>query len=467
MSRILVIDDEATICWAFGELLREQKHEVDCAASINEALHKARANRPDVVVLDVRLPDGDGIAGIAQLRQHVGAAPIVVMTAFGNLETAVRAVEAGAFDYLAKPFDIEEASAVVARALELALIAPAGPAKNDATPADDEIVGVAPAMQDVFKRIAMVAATDASVLITGETGTGKELVARAIHRHSLRRDGPFLPVCLAALSPALIESELFGHVKGSFTDAAQDRRGLFELTAGGTVFLDEIADTPLPVQVKLLRAIERREITPVGDARSRPINVRMLAATNQPLRELVTAGQFRDDLYFRLCAFQIELPPLRARRDDIPLLARHFLNNSALGTGSLGFSDATLAELTSRPWPGNVRELRHAVEHAAILARGGPIQPHHLPAVAAANNPLSAEDRVKQAITEWAAARLTELADESTDTAMHERLLELIEPPLLQAALLHCDHRRIGAAQLLGLHRATLREKLRRYGLDD
>jgi two-component system nitrogen regulation response regulator GlnG len=409
----------------------------------------------------------DGLTAMRLLRERVGPAPIVVITAFGNLDTAVRAIEGGAFDYLTKPFDLEQAAAVVNRALHTNN-GPHAAAIQSIPDSSDALVGSSPPMQEVFKRVALVAPTDVSVLITGESGTGKELVARAIHRHSQRHNGPFLPVCLAALSPSLVESELFGHVRGAFTGATQDRKGLFDLAQGGTVLLDEIAETTPGLQVKLLRAIERREITPVGDVRPHSINVRVLAATNRPLPEVIAAGDFREDLYFRLNVFHIHLPPLRERRDDILPLAEHFIRHAARRDASLHISSDLSRELTNRSWPGNVRELRNAVEHALIVARGGPIRPDHLPPALAFSiaAPTSVEHAMRSKVTDWAAAQVAASGGTATDCKLYERLLDQIEPPVLRVALDSCRQNRAAAAKLLGLHRATLRQKLNRHGIE-
>jgi two-component system nitrogen regulation response regulator GlnG len=469
MSTILIVDDEPAICWAFREALTEDGHSVEVAASAEEALRLTDAGcRPDAVVMDVRLPGMDGLAAMARLRERIGQTPVVVITAFGSLDTAVQAIETGAFDYLVKPFDLDQATAVLRRALA------AGPRENlEPDPlgsaAGETLIGTAPSMQRVFKQIALVAGSDVSVLITGESGTGKELVARAIHRHSSRREGPFLPVCIPALNPGLIESELFGHVRGAFTGATEDRRGLLELAGGGTVLLDEIADVPLAVQVKLLRALEQREVLPVGDTQARPVQLRILAATNRSLMDLIASGQFREDLYFRLGVFHIHLPPLRERRDDVPALAEHFLKQVQPGTagGNLRLARETVAELVERSWPGNVRELRNAVEHAAIMARGGEVRREHLPEPATMSAPGTATPaaQVQRHIAEWTSAAALDLAS-SNDPQLYERFLQLVEPPLLEAILKRCGRNRAAAAQLLGLHRATLRQKLRRHGID-
>jgi DNA-binding NtrC family response regulator len=324
-------------------------------------------------------------------------------------------------------------------------------------------------MQGLFKSIALVAPTDVPVLITGESGTGKELVARAIHRHSRRRSGPFVPICLAALSPGLVEGELFGHLRGSFTGASHDRKGLLELAHGGTVLLDEVGDIPPALQVKLLRAIEHREVTPVGDARPRATDIRVIAATNRPLAELMAAGEFREDLYFRLSVFPIYIPPLRDRREDIPALAKHFLAQAKLpDAADVHLSKSMFDELQSRPWVGNVRELRNAIEHAAIVARGRSIQAEHLPPAATGRATGGTPEirEIKDRIARWTEAEGQSGETDSTLPALYDRFLEMVEPPLLKATLARCRGNRAAAAQALGIHRATLRQKLRKYGID-
>ncbi len=465
MGRILIVDDEASICWAFRESLGDLGHHVEVAATAEEGLRIAGSGALDVVVLDVRLPGMDGLTAMRSFRERIGRVPIIIITAFGNLETAVRALEGGAFDYLVKPFDLDQATTVVKRALEKKQ----GREPTSGVPPreTEALIGSSPAMQELFKSIALVAPTDVPVLITGESGTGKELVARAIHRHSGRRDGPFLPICLAALNPGLVERELFGHIKGSFTGAVQDRAGLLELASGGTVLLDEIGDVSPSLQVKLLRAIEHREVTPVGDARPRFTDIRIIAATNRPLSELIAAGEFREDLFFRLSVFQIHLPPLRERREDIPALAEHFLSQAHLAD----VAEATLAgdvlnELRTRAWTGNVRELRNAIEHAAIVARGQPIRPEHLPAAATPDLPTPSQAlEIQGLLAAWAQRAFRDQTDPA-DTTLYEQFLQLAEPPIIRAVLEKCGRNRAAAAQILGIHRATLRQKLRKFGID-
>lgn len=476
MSRVLIVDDEPSICWGFRELLAEDGHDVSIASSAEEAIEIASRLVPDAVVLDVRLPGRDGLSAIKDLRARTADAPIIVVTAFGDLQTAVRAVEEGAYDYLAKPFDLEQAAEILRRALRRPVAQTSvtqEPAGGEGVAIQAEtcktLLGASLAMQAVFKQIALVAASDVPVLITGESGTGKELVAQAIHNHGRRREAPFVPICLAALNAGVLESELFGHVRGAFTGADCDRHGLLELADGGTVLLDEIGDVPLPVQVKLLRAIEEREVTPVGHTQPRRSDFRVLAATNRSLAELVARGEFREDLYYRLGVFHISVPPLRDRIGDVPLLAAHFLRLATGGAPAKRLSRAAVAELISRPWHGNVRELRNAVERAAVVARGVEVEPEHFPppstSLAAADPSVAAE--LRRLTADWVAEQWQLTPSGAGPADLYERFLRVSEPALLQTVLGQCRENRAAAARTLGIHRATLRQKLRDYNLDD
>jgi two-component system nitrogen regulation response regulator GlnG len=464
MSSVLIVDDEPSICWGLSELLGEDGHEATAVSSAEAALDLPQDSDPDVVLLDVRLPGQDGISAIPQLRKKFGEIPIVVVTAFGDLSTAVRAVEAGAADYLCKPLNADDVSAVVRKALLNAVPRSAEPATPIPVSNGSDLVGASPAMQKVFKQIALAAATDVPVLVIGESGTGKELISRAIHRHSARRGKSFIPVSLPALNSSLIESELFGHEKGAFTGADGERKGLLEAAAGGTVFLDEVGDTPLDMQVKMLRAIEYHEVTPVGGARTRQVDFRIVAATNRPLTELVQEGRFREDLFYRLHVFVIEAPPLRDRRDDIPLLADHFLHR--LGGRVQRMTDEAREELLHRPWHGNVRELRNAVEHAAVVARGGIIDVDHLPSANEAFATKSGGGSLNEQIRNWVMRSFSE-AHEGAEggKSLHDRFLAEVEKPLMEAVLRLCDDNQTTAATMLGIHRSTLRQKLRDLGL--
>jgi two-component system nitrogen regulation response regulator GlnG len=464
MANVLIVDDEPSICWGIRELLVDDGHDVSVAPSAEEALAAADERRPDAVLLDVRLPGMDGLTALGQLRERIGDAPVIIMTAFGDLQTAVGSLESGAFDYLPKPFNLDDVARIVRQALDRGEKTSGDPgAAADRTA--PMLLGRSPAMQQVFKQIALAAQSQVPVLITGESGTGKELVAHAIHRHGPRRDGPFLPVCVPALSPQLIESELFGHVKGAFTGADAHRTGLLELAGGGTVFLDEIGDVAPPLQVKLLRAIEQQEITPVGGAQSRRTDFRVIAATNRPLGELRASGEFRADLYYRLSVFQIHLSPLRDRREDIAPLAEQFLLQAGPGGTRRRFSEAALAELMRRPWAGNVRELRNVVERAAITARGDEIDVEHLPpAESLSGTGCSLAEQVRRYVSEWTRQELATSVDgESSD--LYDRFLSVAEPALIETVMQHFGGNRAAAARELGIHRATLRERLKRAGL--
>jgi two-component system nitrogen regulation response regulator GlnG len=462
VSRILVVDDEEAVCWALQRALSAEGHKVATAASAEAAFAQVAKQTPNAILLDVRLPGMDGLAALGKLRNMSNDAPVIVMTAFGNLDTAVRAVEGGAFDYLAKPFDLDQALETVTRALSRRQVSPTAEEPEKAPKTTDEMVGSGAAMQNVFKRIALVAPRDACVLITGESGTGKELVARAIHRFSTRKDKPFVPVHVAALNPSLVESELFGHVRGAFTGAAQPREGLLTLAQGGTLFLDEIAEIPPAVQVKLLRVLEQNEMMPVGSNEPQHLDLRILAATHQDLAKKVADGSFRGDLFFRLNVFQIHLPPLRQRREDIAPLAEHFLRR--LEPKALPVLPETLQHLTAQPWVGNVREMRNAIEHAVIVAHGGALLPEHFP-IAPTLTGKSPDDQLQRAVLNWVIDRVRAAGGDAPQD-LYEKLLAAIEPPMLEELMRRLQGNRWVAAQWLGLNRATVRKKLTKYGLE-
>jgi two-component system nitrogen regulation response regulator GlnG len=464
---VLIIDDEEPIAWALRRAFEREKCRVAVAATAEDGLAKARQNPPDVVFLDVRLPGMDGLTALGELKKVAPGAAVVVITAHGNLNTAVKAVEGGAFDYLAKPFELAQAldaakRAIASRNVEEDASGGLRPPLAEVDSSPDAIVGRSPAMQTVFKRIAKVAPTAACVLITGESGSGKELVARAIHANSPRRDKPLLAAHVAAYNPNLVESELFGHVKGAFTGAEKARDGLLKLADGGTVFLDELADIPLPVQAKLLRVLERQEVQPVGASESQTVDVRIVSATHADLSLAVREGRFRHDLFFRLNVYPIHLPPLRDRVDDIPLLAEHFLRKFGVANPSGAMPAETVAFLKARPWPGNVRELRNALEHAAIEARCGPLRPEHFPEPSTATGPASTAERMRSLVAEWVRERVQALAGrEPAD--LHQALIEEIEPAVLDEVLRQVDGNRLVAARWLGLARATVRKLIRKY----
>lgn len=475
MSHVLVVDDEPSICWGLQQLCKRLGHTTTVASRAEVALDLAKTESFDAILLDVRLPGMSGIDALPKLKASAPQTPVVVMTAFGDLETAVEAVRHGAAEYIVKPFDANKVTETLARLLRPRVMAAPSPVASA-----DGIVGRTPVMQEVFRRVALAAASDACVLISGESGTGKELVARAVHRYSNRAEKPFVAVNLAALNPALAESELFGHVRGAFTGADMARTGLLAQAHGGTLFLDEVADIPLPVQVKLLRVLEHGEVTPVGSGQSVPAQFRLVSATHRSLPKLVREGAFRHDLFYRLTTFQIELPPLRERREDIPPLIEFFLRRHTSGDSKSGdtkslvtVSPEALSTAIERPWHGNVRELRNAVEHALVLARDGHIQPEHwpppMPKLSESDEqadsglaPNEWEKRIVDLLTRWADHQLSTQDDLNN---LYERLLALVEPPVLEATLKKHRMQCATAARVLGLHRTTLRKRLDQYGL--
>lgn len=462
MSKWLIVDDEPAICWGLRRLLETMSHTAVTCGSAEEALLTAARQKFDGVVLDVRLPGRDGLSVMSELRAMLGDAPIVVITAFGDLPTAVTALERGAFEYLVKPFDLTLAEDVIRRALtRRAAHAEAAAHKSADSQPSGTIVGQSPPMQQVFKQIALAAGSQAAIFISGESGSGKELVARAIHQFSSRRSAPFVPVHLASLNESLVESQLFGHTRGAFTGADHERIGLLQQAHGGTVFLDEIAETPLAIQAKLLRAIEYGEILPIGASRPIHVNLRVISATHRDLPTTVAEGRFREDLLFRLNTFAITLPPLRERVDDIPLLTEHFLQLCVATTGqpTPTLDPATLVELQRRAWPGNVRQLRNAIEHAVIVARGGVILPEHIPpeTLPRALDYLGVPGSIREQLTRWAQAQWQ---DGEPPEHVYERLLDLVEPPVFEVALAANHGQLAPAARSLGMHRITLRKKL-------
>ncbi len=463
---VLIIDDEEPIAWALRRAFEREKCRVAVAATAEDGLAKARRDPPDVVFLDVRLPGMDGLTALGELKKTAPHAAVVVITAHGNLNTAVKAVEGGAFDYLSKPFDLAQALEAAKRALanhgEVGGTRPHTEAGSEFDTTPDAIIGRSAAMQTVFKRIALVAPSNACVLISGESGTGKELVARAIHANSPRRSKPLVVAHIAAFNPNLVESELFGHVRGAFTGAEKTRDGLLKLADSTTVFLDELADIPLPVQAKLLRVLERQELQPVGGNEPQAVDVRIVSATHADLSTAVREGKFRHDLFFRLNVYPIHLPPLRDRVEDIPLLAEHFLRKFGVANPMAVLPAETLAFLKSRPWPGNVRELRNALEHAAIESRGAALRPEHFPEPATATGPASTVDRLRSLVTEWVREEVLAFAGrEPAD--LHQKLIEAIEPAVLDEVLRQVEGNRLVAARWLGLARATVRKLIRKY----
>jgi len=386
-ARILLVDDEEVVVRSLTRVLAGEDYRVDAARDGAEALRRIGEESYDLVILDIMMPGIDGIEVLHRTKESHPDLDVIMLTGLSQIESAVRAMKLGALDYLSKPFDPDELKLTVARALERRRLLQENASLKNAVSAKyrfENIVGSSPQMQAVFRQIAQCAPTNSTVLITGESGTGKELVARAIHYNSLRAAHPFIAVDCNTLSEPLLESELFGHVKGAFTGAVTSRKGMFEAAERGTVFLDEIGNFPIGVQAKLLRVIQEREFRAVGDTRTHAANFRLVTATNKELKHMVAEGTFREDLFYRINVFPIRIPPLRERRDDIPALAFHFLRQfgEELGRKSGEFSEDAMSVLIGHDWPGNVRELENTIQRAAILAGDKPIRRAHLVNVA-------------------------------------------------------------------------------------
>ena len=461
-ARILVIDDEESICFAFRRYFESRGTAVAVANTVRDGRQRYFELRPDVVFLDVRLADGSGLDLLESLRRDDPGACVVMITAHGSLETVTRAIRNKAFDYLVKPLDLDRAGEVFAEALASRAAAGAADRQAPATrpdPGGTAIIGRSAAIQEVFKRIGRVSQADASVLIHGPTGTGKELVARVIHEHSPREGKEFITVNCAALPENLVESELFGYARGAFTGADTDKPGRFEMADAGTLFLDEIGELPMAAQVKLLRFLDSQTIERLGSVSPICVDVRILAATNRNLPHEIQAGRFRADLYYRLAVIQIEVPPLRDRREDIAMLAEHFMATLAPGRG---ISDEAIAALTKCDWPGNVRELRNALEHAAIVSGTGHILPSHLPkAVLTGAGRPDGTDADASALIQTYLDLLRPGAD-----GLYRSALVPIERAMIVRALSQTGGKQSAAAKLLGIHRNTLRTKLRELRLD-
>jgi DNA-binding NtrC family response regulator len=455
MRRILILDDDRETCEFLKEILSAEGWAVETTQSADGAVELLDRERFDCVIADLNLNEHrTGLDVLKAFKRRSPHTEVILITGFGTLDVAVEALREGAFDVLSKPFHIEEVLATVRRALQ-----PREPMRDEGMlermlkPYEASgLIGRTPQMIELYKEIARVAPTSSTVLIVGESGTGKELIARAIHAHSPRAGSPFVAINCGALTETLLEAELFGHARGSFTGAIADKKGLFEEAHGGTLFLDEISETTPALQVKLLRALQEGEIKRVGETRPRHVDVRVIAATNRDLEEEVRAGRFREDLYYRLSVVTLRVPPLRERREDIPLLAASFLRRALQRTArTLAFSPAALELLMAYSWPGNVRELENSIEYAVIHARGGLIMPEDLP------------ERIRSAVPHLRRAR--------TATTWEAQLfqdlpsLEELERRYVLYVLEAVKGNRSRAAEILGIDRRTLYRMAERFGI--
>ena len=471
MKPVWIVDDDPSIRFVLERALARAQLPVRAFAGPHEVIAALDAGaQPQVLVTDIRMPQGSGIALLADVKRRLPGVPVIIMTAHTDLDSAVGAFQGGAFEYLPKPFDVEKAVELIRRAASESLRE-----EGAATEASDwpRMLGQAPAMQEVFRAIGRLSQSDATVLITGASGTGKELVAHALHRHSPRADGPFVAINAAAIPKDLLESELFGHERGAFTGAQAMRRGRFEQAAGGTLFLDEIGDMPLELQTRLLRVLSDGHFYRVGGHQPQRAEARVIAATHQNLAEHVRQGTFREDLYHRLNVIRLHLPPLRERREDIPLLTRFFLARGAreLGVEPKHISDAALERLSRFDFPGNVRQLENLCRWLTVMAPGQRVELEDLPPdVAGADaHPARSATGDAAAAVDWSVALGQQARDwlQAGDAKVWERLAGQFETVLLRTALQLTQGRRAEAAQKLGIGRNTLTRKIQELGLDD
>jgi two-component system NtrC family response regulator len=444
-SSILIVDDEKNMRFVIGRALSNAGHDVREATSGEDALKAFEEAIPDLIILDQRMPGMGGLATLAEIKKDHPDLPVIMLTAHGNVESAVQAMKAGATEYLTKPFDVEELKLTVARALKVGnLVRQVDYLRGELERDYDTsvIVGESQLMEDVLETVSRVAASDANVMVYGESGTGKELIARALHEQSNRNRNPFIQLSCAALPETLLESELFGYEKGAFTGAADSKPGRFELADSGTLFMDEIGDISLTVQVKLLRVLEQMSFERLGGSKTLSVDIRLIGATNRDLPSMVKGGEFREDLFYRLNVIPITLPPLRERRGDIKLLAQHFLSRFSTDKELSADSQKLLDDYH---WPGNVRELQNTIERATILSRGKIIGPEDLPA------------EIRQGVS---------LSSDAIRLPAEGVALEKVERELITQALERTGGNRTKAAELLGISRHTLLYRIEKYGLD-
>lgn len=461
--RLLLIEDDPGASASLKRLLLSEGYAVETEMDGAQGFARAQATPFDVVISDWRLPGKTGLDIIRDLHREQPRLPIILITAHGNTDTAIEATKQGAFEYLLKPLDMEELIAVVARAVETRRLMVEPVELGEGASTNDIIVGKSRPMREIYKEIGRVAARPVDVLIRGETGTGKELIARAIYQYSDRMKAPFIAVNCAAIPETLLESELFGHEKGAYTGAAARRIGRFEQAQGGTLFLDEIGDLTLFTQAKLLRVLQERVISRVGGDASIPVDVRVIAATHRDLDAMISEKQFREDLLYRLSQFTIQIPPLRQRVEDIPELLAHFGERFGrdFGISSPAFSVEALELLKGNPWPGNVRQLANVVRQCLLLARGPVAADHVRQVFQKAERPASEPGSNLATLTRAVLAQVRESGSEDA----HARMIALVEKELLSAAMESAEGNKTQAARWLGITRWTLREKLAQHGL--
>jgi nitrogen regulation protein NR(I) len=468
VNTILIIDDDDQLRQSFEKLLTEEGYRAIGAASAEAGIELLAGTNPDLVILDVRLPGMNGLEAFKIIHRMQPKLPVIIMTAYGTMETAISATKLGAFDYILKPFDVPDMLATIKQALSVSrfmrttIVINTIPENADR----DAMIGSSPVMQTVYKAVGRVAATDATVLIRGESGTGKELAARAIYQHSLRKDKPFLVINCVAIPESLLESELFGYEKGAFTGASHRRIGKIEQASGGTVFLDEIGDMPMSLQSKILRLLQERSIERLGGRQTIGVDVRIIAATNRNLEDMIAQGLFREDLYYRLKVVTIWMPPLNKRTADIGELSRYYLARYAveLGIKNPGITAEAIAALEQMGWPGNVRELANTLQKVLIFNRGMPVQKEDVVGAACkTKNQLTTEDNIsfEESLQNW----LRHYMNSVDQRNLFENLIDRFSAMVIKEALNQTAGNRSQAAKLLGLSRPTLHAKIDKYQL--
>ncbi len=466
MPTLLIVDDEPNVVYSLKKRLKSDSLDVIAASTAREGIEMVIDRNPDAVLLDVRLPDMSGLDAFEVIREHDPRLPVIIITAHATTETAIEAMKRGAFEYLLKPLDLPELQDIVSRAIHLGNLSRVPAVFGEEEPADmlvDRIVGLSAPMQAVYKNIGRVAPQDVNVLILGESGTGKELVARAIYFHSQRSKKPFLAINCAAIPESLLESELFGHERGAFTGADRRRIGKFEQADHGTIFLDEIGDMSLATQAKILRLLQDGRFERVGGNETISTDVRIIAATNQDLESLVSQGRFREDLYYRLKVFGIQLPPLRKRMDDLPLLVDHFakLASRELNKPIRTAPPETMEILKAYDWPGNVRELQSAIKYAFVQATGDVLAPDWLPEnVRRGSSPDLRDSQSETAAKTLDVAGLADRLVQAGSNDVYRQVHVEVDRILLRRILDHFEDNQVLASQSLGISRTTLRSKV-------
>ena len=470
MKNVLVVDDDEKICWAFEQFLESEGYAPGIANSAEEGLRRIAADKPDVVFLDVNLPGMSGLEALGEIKASHPWVIVIIITAYDDVETTIEAMRLQAFDFVPKPIDLDIVKGVLERAFRTQSVRSALPVETmDESPAAQigghRLVGKSSQMREIYKLIGVMASNTVTVLIEGETGTGKDLVARAIHAGSERKEKPFIPVDCGALPDELLESELFGYEAGAFTGAkAEGKPGRFELADGGTLFLDEVGNMTPALQVKLLRALQTQEIERLGGTRTLKVDVRVIAATNQELGEMVKRGQFREDLYYRFRRIALHLPPLRERQEDIPLLVTHFLQliQEELGKPIRGISEEGMKLLQDYPWPGNVRELENCLRSAAALSRADVILPDDLPSEIRMGDKVGAADASQLETTLRSVLQdTTKAAIAEGKNGLYEEVVALLDKTLIELVLDEFSGNHSKTAELLGMSRTTLLKKIK------